>query len=127
MRPFWRKIRCPARMSAPVKSVRPSEASKLEPGRLLSLFLRPRLSRTSSRPFMLAPPGGGAELREVRNRISESPDEARDPGWQASCNVEHGAQVGRGSTKRPDAEAKSHSVKRTKARPARRFVAGERP
>src|SRR6266508_5180911 len=59
---------------------------------------------------------------ETRTRIRGLPDEPLKTRCEAGANVEHGAQVGRSSTKRPDARAKSHSVKRTKAPPARRFL-----
>jgi hypothetical protein len=59
-------------------------------------------------------------LRTTRSRIRGSPDEPERRGWHPAPNVEHGAQVGRSSTKRPDAKAKSHSVRQTKAPPARR-------
>ena len=140
------RVRSPARLlGAPQKALvvrlQPLEGSRLRVAvgerpdalvvavrpELVDVRCRARSEPTPSRPFMLAPPGGGAELREVRTGSVNSPMRLVTPGWQASCNVEHGAQVGRSSTKRPDAKAKSHSVKRTKAPPARRFVAGERP
>jgi hypothetical protein len=59
-------------------------------------------------------------LRTTRSRIRAFPDEPERRGWHTAPNVEYGARVGRSSTKRPDAKAKSHSVRRTKAPPARR-------
>ena len=59
-------------------------------------------------------------LRETRERIGAFSDGRRAFRCEPVPNVEHGAQVERGSTKRPDAKAKGHSVKQTKAPPARR-------
>lgn len=69
-------------------------------------------------PVIIRPERFG--LRTTRSRIRVFPDDPERRGWHPAPNVEHGAQVGRSSTRRPDAKAKSHSVRQTKAPPARR-------